>query len=202
MDFPGPYCEQVGLTCQALNDSTIQPITPERLTNGLVLELRWYANNVNRPLNILFEWLRLLQPTKSNDSTLKYRIKNANEISKKLNEKNKVKGFSNLAEFKSSAFNVVESSVKHSPHMKIVNEQLTRELIVPDNSSKEVDRKNPVNEPIDNDVVTDSVLVEKSNLTDYEIQKKQKTLKKLQKLLTSKRENLDILTHRKGHYSV
>ncbi len=44
--------------------------------------------------------------------------------------------------------------------------------------------------------------MEKSNLTDYEIRKKQKTLKKLQKLLTSEHENLDILTHQKGHYSV
>ena len=65
---------------------TIQPIKAEQLTNRLVIELKAYVNKDNLPITVLMEWLRRLHPSDANDSTLKYRVKNAGEINIKWKE--------------------------------------------------------------------------------------------------------------------
>ena len=104
--FPGPFCKELNITSQDLEDETnLNPI--HELTNGLVLEINSYIEHHGKNSYSLFNIISKLNSNFEcvNVKSLKTKVGRVCEQGKKLVAKKKASGFKNVKKLMSATFN-------------------------------------------------------------------------------------------------
>ena len=107
--YPGPYCREINLSIEELNNSNkIQPIDHISVKNGVVFEILNTCKNLTEVVTIL----NLIQPKlfeSANVSALKSKLNRLKDVPKKFVAKKKVKGYKTFSEFLETPFGPLAS---------------------------------------------------------------------------------------------
>ena len=103
--YPGPFCSSIGVTCEQLTSFDLKEVEEEKITNGLVTELYKFFEGRVKDIQ---KSLTLLCPKfeQAHSRTVHTKIVRTREVKRKLQIKNKVKGYRSVADFLSCVFGI------------------------------------------------------------------------------------------------
>ncbi|XP_045169684.2 uncharacterized protein LOC123532337 [Mercenaria mercenaria] len=180
-DYPGPFCQEYGITTIDLSKGAILKPT-QSLKNGLVLEINKFVEEHGQNFSHLYNIIAQLNPafSKTTVKYLKNKVSRTCEQKKSLLSKKKVPGVKNLKDLLNREFKPTVGSANQSPD--------------------EINLEKTISQIENISVCDDSV--KSQNLSNYESQKLQKHSAKLENKIKEQKTTLNEIDNRIGHYSI
>ncbi|XP_045160202.2 interaptin-like [Mercenaria mercenaria] len=204
----GPFCQSSGITTELLETGKFPLLAS--LTNGLVLELKHYADSKSFTLQQFVDLLSRLSPMFSaakSVTSVYNRVNTLKEQKRKLHSKKKVKGVKNVTELLNKEFHVTASVISTEQTELSSNFNSEAEVcndVHPASEKHKTEslQKTDISVQTDGNPDDDAKTTKKWNMKKYLCNKQTRQLRKIQKQIREHEQKMQKISSRTGHYSV